>query len=172
MKRLVISALLLLALVAAGGADAAVPGVSVDVDPTSVKTELGQDFAFRSTITNRGSRPAVGLVAHLNILSLRPGLYVDPEDWSESRTRYLAPIPAGGSTTLTWTVTAVNSGTLGVYVAVFPSSGVGRPVTGPTLRADIAERKTIDASGIVPIALGVPALLGAVAVGIRLRRRR
>lgn len=172
MKWLVTLAVLAFALVAAGGATAAVPAVSVDVDPTLVKTELGRDFALRSTITNRGSRPAVGLVAHLNILSLRPGLYVDPEDWSESRTRYLAPIPAGGSTTLTWTVTAVNSGTLGVYVAVFPSSGVGRPVTGPTLRADIAERKTIDASGIVPIALGVPALLGAVAVGIRLRRRR
>ena len=172
MKWLVTLALLAFALFVAGGATAAVPAVSVDVDPTLVKTELGRDFSLRSTITNGGSRPAVGLVAHLNILSLRPGLYVDPEDWSESRTRYLAPIPAGGSTTLTWTVTAVNSGTLGVYVAVFPSSGVGRPVTGPTLRADIAERKTIDASGIVPIALGVPALLGAVAVGIRLRRRR
>jgi hypothetical protein len=172
MTRLPTAVLLVLALVGAGAAEAAVPAVSVDVEPTRVRTELGQDFSFRSTIRNEGSSPAVGLVAHLNILSLRPGLYVDPEDWSESRTRYLAPIPAGGSRTITWTVTAVNSGTLGVYVAVFPSSGAGRPITGPTLRADIAERETIDSNGIIPLALGVPALLGALAVGVRLRRRR
>jgi hypothetical protein len=172
MRWLLSSALLVLALLAAGGAQAAVPSITVDVEPTLVKTKLGENFSLRSTITNNRPRPAVGLVAHLNILSLRPGLYVDPEDWSESRTRYLAPIPAGGATTITWTVKAVNSGTLGVYVAVFPSTGSGRPITGPTLRADIAERQTIDAGGIVPLALGVPALLGALAVGIRLRRRR
>jgi hypothetical protein len=164
--------LLVLALVDAGAAQAAVPALSVGVEPTTIRTELGEDFSLRSTIRNQGSSPAVGLVAHLNILSLRPGLYVDPEDWSESRTRYLAPIHAGGSRTITWTVTAVNSGTLGVYVAVFPSSGAGRPITGPTLRADIAERQTIDSSGIIPLALGVPALLGVLAVGVRLRRRR
>lgn len=172
MRRLVSSALLAVVLVGAGRAEAAVPAVSVEVEPTEITTELGQDFSVRSTIRNEGSSPAVRLVAHLNVLSLRPGLYVDPEDWSESRTRYLAPIPAGGSTTLTWTVTAVNSGSLGVYVAVFPSSGAGRPVTGPTVRADVAERETIDAGGIVPLALGLPALLGALAVGVRLRRRR
>ena len=172
MRRLVASAMLLFVLVGAGSAQAAVPDVSVEVEPTSLKTELGQDFSFRSTITNRGSSPAVGLVAHLNVLSLRPGLYVDPEDWSEERTRYLAPIPAGGSTTITWNITAVNSGILGVYVAVFPATGAGRPITGPTVRADIAACETIDAGGIVPIALGVPALLAALAVGVRLRRRR
>jgi hypothetical protein len=171
MTRLATSVLLVLALVGAGEAQAAVPAFSVDVEPTKIRTEPGEALSLRSTIRNQGSRPAVNLVAHLNILSLRPGLYVDPEDWSESRTRYLAPIPAGGSRTITWTVTAVNSGALGVYVAVFPSSGAGAPITGPTLRADIAERRTIDSNGIIPLALGVPALLGALAVGVRLRRR-
>lgn len=165
-------AALAVALVAAAGAEAAVPAVSVKVDRTAISTKLGQDFSFRSTITNRSGSPATRLVAHLNVLSLRPGLYVDPEDWSEERTRYLAPIPAGGSTTLTWTVTAVNSGSLGVYVAVFPASGAGRPITGPTVRVDIAERKTIDASGIVPLGLGVPAVVAALVVGLSLRRRR
>jgi Flp pilus assembly secretin CpaC len=172
MRRIVCLAALAAALVVPTGAAAAVPALSVEVEPTTVTTKPGQSFSLESTITNSGSSAAIGLVAHLNILSLRPGVYVDPEDWSEDRTRYLGPIPAGGSTTLTWTVKAVNSGSIGVYVAVFPSSGVGRPVTGPTLRASIAERKTLNAEGIVPLALGVPALLGALAVGVRLRRRR
>ena len=172
MRRLVVVAVVIAAFVVAAPAQAAVPDLSVAVDRTKISTTLGKDFVFRSTITNRGSSPTSRLVAHLNILSLRPGVYVDPEDWSENRTRYLAPLPAGGSTTLSWTVTAVNPGSLGVYVAVFPSSGAGRPATGPTLRAQIAERKTIDSGDVVPVAIGVPALLGALALGIRIRRRR
>lgn len=172
MRRAVCFAVVAVAFLVPARVEAAMPSVSVDVEPTAVATKPGQSFSLRSAITNRGASPASGLVAHLNILSLRPGVYVDPEDWSEDRTRYLNTIPAGGSTTLTWKVKAVNSGSIGVYVAVFPSSGAGRPVTGPTLRAAIAERKTIDAEGIVPLALGVPALLGALAVGVRLRRRR
>jgi hypothetical protein len=171
-RRCLLAAALVVAFAAAGSAQAAVPNLSVEVDRTAISTTLGKDFIVRSTITNRGSSPTSDLVAHLNILSLRPGVYVDPEDWSENRTRYLAPIPAGGSTTLSWTVTAVNPGSIGVYVAVFPSSGAGRPVTGPTVRAAIAERKTIDSGDVVPVAIGVPALLGALALGIRIRRRR
>lgn len=172
MKRGLLATVLFVTFAVAGPAQAAVPNLAVEVDRTAISTTLGKDFTFRSTISNRGSSPTGPLVAHLNILSLRSGVYVDPEDWSDSRTRYLAPIPAGGSTTLTWTVTAVNPGSLGVYVAVFPASGEGRPATGPTVRAAIAERKTIDSGDVVPVALGVPALLGALAVGIRLGRRR
>jgi len=165
-------AALVAAVLVAGPAEGAMPDLSVEVDRTTISTTLGSDFSFRSTITNRGSSPTGRLVAHLNVLSLRPGVYVDPEDWSENRTRYLAPIPAGGSTTVPWSVTAVSPGSLGVYVAVFPASGAGHPVTGPTLRADIAERKTIDSGDVVPVAIGVPALLGVLAVGIRISRRR
>jgi hypothetical protein len=170
--RRAVCAVALVAMLAAPSAGAAVPALSVDVNRTSVETTLGQDFSFASTITNRGSAPTSSLVAHLNVLSLRPGLYVDPEDWSENRTRYLGPLGPRESKTIRWTVTAVNAGSLGVYVAVFPSSGEGKPVTGPTVRASIAERKTIDSGDIVPVAIGVPVLLSALAVGIRFRRRR
>jgi ABC-type taurine transport system ATPase subunit len=66
---------------------AARASVSVTVDRTGVATGLGKRFAFRSTVVNAGPGEARGLVAHLNVASLRPGVYVDPEDWSTSRTR-------------------------------------------------------------------------------------
>lgn len=163
---------LVAALVAPAVANAAVPPISVDVDRTTIRTDLGQTFSVRSTIRNEGSAPANGLVAHLSVLSLRPGVYVDPEDWSTTRTRYLPPVPAGGSTTLTWRVTAVHSGSIGVYVAVLPSSGAGRPITAPTVRAEIAARKTVDAGGVVPIALSVPAVVVVLIVALAVRRRR
>jgi hypothetical protein len=157
---------------AAQPADASVP-VSVTVDRARVSTDLGQKFVFRSTIRNRDSTAASGLIAHLNVLSLRDGVYVDPEDWSSQRTRYLDVIAPGGSTTTTWRMQAVNAGSFGVYVAVLHESGRGRPpVTGPSIRLAVAERKTLNSGGILPLALGVPGLIGLLTLSFRLRRRR
>lgn len=163
------------ALLLAAGAQAAdqTPRVSVATDREQISTKLGAKFAFETTITNRSSRAASGLIAHLNVLSLRDGVYVDPEDWSSHRTVYLDTIPAGGSVTNTWRMQAVNDGSFGIYVAVLPSSGVLRaPTTGPTVHLAVEERKTLNAGGILPLALGIPALLGLLTLALRVRRGR
>jgi hypothetical protein len=152
---------------------AAAPGpLRVSVDRSRVSTRLGHSFVFRTTIANRGDAAAVGRIAHLNVLSLRPGVYVDPEDWSSHRTRYLAPIPPHGSTTVTWRVKAVNAGSIGVYVAVVPATGSPvRPATGPMLHVSIAHRRSLNSGGIAPLALGVPLVLVCLLVVVRVRRR-
>jgi len=152
---------------AAGGDD-----VSVSVDRATIQTGLGKKFVFRSTVRNEGSAPVSGLIAHLNILSLRAGTYVDPEDWSSNRTRYLGAIPPGGSVVTTWQLQAVNDGSFGVYVAVLPDSGVAvAPTTTPTIRLGVTSRRTLNPSGMVPVALGIPALLAVLALAVRIRRR-
>jgi len=153
-------------------AAAAAGNLTVANDRTAITTKLGHKFVFHSRIENRGSAAAAGLVAHLNVLDLSGHTYVDPEDWSSNRTRYLAPIPARGSTTLTWRLNAVNAGTIGVYVAVLPRSGAPvPPTTGPTVRVQIQDRRSLNAGGILPLALGIPGGLGLLAFGVRLRRR-
>ena len=150
------------------------PGrLSVTLDRTSIATDLGSKFAFTSTIANHGSAPASGLIAHLNVLSVHGDVYVDPEDWSSSRTHYLDTLAPGGSTTIRWRMQAVNSGEFAVYVAVLRSTGSAHsPTAGPTLRLAVAERETLDSGGVLPLALGIPALLGLLALGLRLRRKR
>jgi hypothetical protein len=178
MRRRVLAAALValgIGLLTAGGATAADPlgPVSVAVDRTQISTTLGHAFTFTSTIRNAGPTPKPGLIAHLNILSLGVGTYVDPEDWSTHRTRYLAPIPAGGSATLTWPMKAVNGGRFAVYVAVLSQSGAARPpTTGPEIRLAVAERRTLNSGGILPLALGMPALLALLWLAFRLRRAR
>ncbi len=168
---LVLVILLLAAAPVAPAAQAA--GLAVSNDRTAIATKLGHKFVFRSTIRNNGAGPARGLVAHLNVVDLSGHTYVDPEDWSSHRTRYLATIPAGDSTAVSWPMNAVNSGTIGVYVAVLPRSGAPvRPITGPTLRVRIQDRKTLNSGGILPLALGLPALVGLLALYVRLRRPR
>jgi len=166
-------AALALALAAGAHAAASPAGFSATVDRTTISTELGRTFVFRSTIANEGTQAADGLIVHLNIVSLRADVYVDPEDWSTHRTRYLGPLAAGGSKTITWRIKAVNSGAFAVYVAVLPRRGDERtPVTAPAVAVAVAGRKTLNAGGILSVALGVPAILGLLAVGLKLRRRR
>jgi hypothetical protein len=163
---------LFVALALAAPALSASSRIAVTVDRTAISTSLGHKFSLRSQIANNGGRAAGGLIAHLNVLSLRPDVYLDPEDWSSHRTRYLPVIPAGGSVTIDWPMQAVNAGSIGVFVAVLPRQAEpAPPATGPTVHVSIARRKTLNSGGILPFALAIPALLTALTVGLRRRRR-
>jgi hypothetical protein len=175
-RRLAATALLIAAALAgASPAAAATPAtnqLSATVDRARIATQLGRSFEFRSTITNSAATPASGLVAQLSVLSLRSDPYVDPEDWSSRRVVFLDPIPAGGSKTLRWRMTAVNAGTFGVYVTVLSTEPADAPARNtPTIDLRVAERRTLDAAGIVPLAFAVPALLAGLAIVLRVRRR-
>jgi hypothetical protein len=145
---------------------------TVELDRTHVSTRIGQHFTFATTIRNTGDQPARDLVAHLNVLSSDPGVYVDPEDWSAQRTRYLPPLPGHGSTRITWKVQAVNSGHLTIYVTALPRYGGGAISVSEPLRLEVAARRTLNSGGVLPLALGIPALLAGGAAAMRLRRPR
>ena len=167
MRRLLLT--LLLALGLAAPAQAA---ISITNDRNAITVKLGHKFAFHSRIENQGARTASGLVAHLNVVDLTGHTYVDPEDWSSHRTRYLQPIPAGAARTVTWPMNAVNAGTIGLYVAVLPRSGAPvRPATSPTVRLRVEDRRTLNSGGILPLALGIPGALGLLALAVRVSRR-
>jgi hypothetical protein len=169
-RRCVLLALLATAFALVPTASAA--EVVVRIDRNHVSTSLGRSFSFATTVANHGTSPTGTLVAHLNVLSLKPGVYVDPEDWSSNRTQYLDSIPPGGSKTVRWRVKAVNGGSLAAYVTVVPQSGAGTPATTHALRFDVASRTTLNSGGILPIALGIPAGIALLALGVRVQRRR
>jgi hypothetical protein len=162
-----------LAILAALAPSLAGAAVTVSPSRTQVSTSIGRDFRFSTRVGNTASSATKPLVAHLNVLSLRPGVYVDPEDWSSRRTVFIGSIPARGSRSIDWKVKAVNSGDIGIYVAVLPQSGEpAPPATSPTIHVRIAQRRTLNSGGILPLAAGIPAALAAMAVGVRLSRKR
>ena len=148
------------------------PGVVIEITPPSVSTRVGDHFSFTTTVRNDGAEPLDHLVAHLNILSLDPSVYVDPEDWSSTRTRYLPVLPPGHTTTISWSVQSVNTGHFLLYVAVASQAGSDAVAASPVLRATIASRRTLNPAGILPVALAVPAVLLALWGVQSMRRRR
>jgi hypothetical protein len=149
--------------------------VRVSVTPTRVSTRLGDSFQVKASVASRVPAPRSGLIAHLNIVSVTRGVYVDPEDWSAERTRYLARVGPGKPATASWKVKAVSAGDFEIYVVVLsgsadPSAALG-PTVSPALHAHIAEHRTLNSGGVLPLALGVPAALGVLALALRRRRR-
>jgi hypothetical protein len=168
-RRLVLVLLLGGALLAPS-ADAATT-LTVRLDRATVSTKIGEKFHFTTTVRNLESEPVPGVVAHLNIVSLDPSVYVDPEDWSSHRTRYLGTLPAGGSRRVDWGVQAVNSGRFVVYVAVVDRNGAGSVTASNPLVATVAQKRRLNSGGVVPLALGIPGLLALGFVLMRRRRR-
>jgi hypothetical protein len=174
-RRRIVAVLSALSAAAALAASLASPAgasrFSVSVSRAQITTDLGDRFTFSSTVVNHGRTAARGLIAHLNVVGLEPSVYVDPEDWSSHRTIYLDALPPGGSTTITWRLQAVSAGAVDVYVAVLPRRSIARsPTTGPAVRVAVADKRTLNSGGILPLALGVPALLGLLALAVRFRR--
>lgn len=164
------------------GAFAAAPprpsanAIRVSLDRPSVATRLGASFGLSSTITNTGRRPLSGLVAHLNVVALSHGVYVDPEDWSPQRTKNVPALAPGKSARIRWTINAVNGGRLAVYVVAVPRAAPRTAASGlaigPPMELRVAERRTINSSGVLFLALGMPGLLGLGTVGMRIGRQR
>jgi hypothetical protein len=146
--------------------------VSVSISRTSVRVQVGQRLGFTTRVRNDGSRPLTGLVAHLNVVSLRPDVYVDPEDWSTQRTQYLRPVAPHTATNLHWTVQAVNPGDIELYVAVTSRHGTEHVVTSHAFRVLATARRILDPAGALPIVVGVPAALALLITGVRIRRQR
>ena len=186
MRILVVCVVVLAALtsVPAALAGGSLPGASapreaaveVSLSRAQVATRLGESFDFSSRITNDGSKPLSGLVAHLNVVGLNKDIYVDPEDWSEERTKDVPGLGPGETATVSWSVKAVTGGKAAIYVVVLPrespASARQNLAVSPALRVDIAERRTLNSGGVLPLALGVPAVIGLATIVVRRRRRR
>jgi hypothetical protein len=166
------------ALAAAAAAPAgAGAAVTIAVDRDRVATTLGGGFTFTSTITNTGRAPLTGLVAHMNIASLREsGAYVDPEDWSPQRTQYVEPLPPGQSATLSWRVNAILDGDFMVYMVAIPAptdkESTSQPVASSGIHLTVTPYTKLNPGGVLPYAIGGPLVLGVLISVVYRRRRR
>jgi hypothetical protein len=147
------------------------PAVTVELDTDRADAGPGERLSFVSTVRNTGDHEVTGLVAHLNILTTDPDVYVDPEDWSPRRTQYLDVLAPGDTADLSWNVQAVTSGPLILFVSVTSLDGDQVVSSGP-LRMTVHGQRVVDSTRVLPLVMWTPAavlvLLGATLV----RRRR
>lgn len=167
---LLVTALLACGLPWAAGAPAGLTATSAQ---SRLTTSVGRHLDYRVSIVNGGSSATGQLLAHLDIASVTGSAYVDPEDWSAERSQFLPALAPGAATEVTWDVQAVSPGTFALYVVVLPAgasaSAGGQLVVSTPTRVEVAERRTLNAGGALPVAVAVPVLLGLLALAVRTR---
>lgn len=146
-------------------------GVSVALDRDRADAGPGDKIEFVSTVTNDGDASRSDLIAHLNVLTTDPSVYVDPEDWSPRRTQYLDELAPGESVDVSWDVQAVTSGPLILFVSVTTPDGDEVTSSGP-LHLRIGGQRNVNSAGVLPMALYMPAGVLFLLGGTFLRRRR
>ena len=146
--------------------------ITVATHPVAVSAQLGTSFTFETTVANEASASSDELIAHLEILSLEPGVYVDPEDWSEGRTRYLGRLPTGGSRVVRWRIKPIAAGTFAALVTVLPRHAGTAPVAGMPVRFAVQGQGALDAGPVLALAIAIPVLLAVLLVVVWVRRRR
>ncbi|HJY43003.1 MAG TPA: hypothetical protein VJ301_00150 [Propionibacteriaceae bacterium] len=149
--------------------------VQVVAHPARVETVLGGRFMITTEVTNTGAAPTGEILAHLNVASIEGTVYVDPEDWSPSRSQHLSLDP-GESRKLSWELQAVNSGHFAAYVVVVPFgttvAGNEELLISQLVNVAVASRSTLTAQGALPVVLSIPLLLGLAAAGVFFGARR
>jgi hypothetical protein len=144
-------------------------GMEIALDQAQVTTSVGRMLTLASRIMNHGSVPSAPMLAHVNVASVDGG-YVDLEDWSAEVTQRVEALQPGQDVTLTWDLQAVNAGSFHVYVVLLPNSG--RLVPSRSTRVDVGQKRSLNAGGVLPVAIAVPLIIGIGAAAIRYRVRR
>jgi hypothetical protein len=145
--------------------------ITVTVEPTTIDLALGESRGVSVTVTNASDLASVPLVVHLDITNPDSTSSVDPEDWTSELTQPVGVVGAGSSVTVGWNLQPISPGTFTAFVVALPRDG-SDVVASDVVRIQVADRRSLDPGGILPVAIGAPAVVGGLLlVQIRIARR-
>jgi hypothetical protein len=157
---------------AAAAAAMAHPSLQVDLAPdpgNPAKPKMGDRILYRSTIRNAGNAPVQGVVAWLGFVQVDPGQEqpVDLEDWSAHKAVTVPSLAPGQTVSTEWPMRLIAAGHYRVVVSAAAGDGALSP--SPFVDVAVLQKPVVESGRVLPVALGVPALLAG---GLLLRRRR
>jgi ABC-2 type transport system permease protein len=151
--------------------------LQISIDRRYEVTKTGDEFDFKTIVKNNDPRRQSGpLVVAMNIINLGSGQPVDPEDWSPERTQAVSSLEPGQTSELTWTIESILKGDYLAYMVVSPkpvgSTSTSQPVASSAIHLTVKPHTRLNPGGILPLAIGTPAALTVVWLGLRAARRR
>jgi hypothetical protein len=131
-------------------------------NPTTPR--MGDRLAFHSVIRNTGAQSVNGLIAWISLLRIDPGNEqpVDLEDWSAQKALTVDELAPGVTLTANWPMRLINAGTYRVVVSTVTRDAQGI-ITSPALDFSVAPKPVVESRRVLPVALGIPFLLGLAA---------
>ena len=160
----------LLLLPVAGAAAQISDDVSLSVTPAVTEVVLGESFDVTIEVTNNGTERTPPLVIHIDITDPASASSVDPEDWTSTLTQIFGVVEPDQTGTVTWTLQPISPGAYSVY-AVALSPGVDNSAISNIATVRVADQRSLNPGGILPVAIAAPTVIGAL-LAYRTRRYR
>ncbi len=158
--------------VTAPGAFAA--GIHVDLRSSATNPttpQMGDNLTFHSTIRNDGATTVDGVIAWLSLVQIDPGHEqpVDLEDWSAHKAVTAVSLAPAQALETDWPMRLIQAGTYRVVISVVTRDGSGLAAS-PFVDFGVRQKPVVQSQRVLPVALGIPLLLGALLVWRQVRR--
>jgi len=168
-------AAMLLALAVALASGAALAGdLSVVLTPAAdnpTAPQMGDNISFHSVIHNDGAAPIDGLIAWISLVQTDKGMEqpVDLEDWSAHKAITEASFAPGQTIETDWPVRLIQAGNYRVVVSAVSRDGSALTAS-PFADFTVLQKPVVESQRVLPVALGVPFLIGLAMIWRRPRR--
>ena len=157
----------------------AVPGNSgaplkLETSRAGLSGTAGQYVKLPAKVTNTSNAPVKDVVAYVSLVDVTRGQQapVDLEDWSAHRAVTVPTLAPGQSKDVGWSLRLVKGGDYVVYANAI-AGGSTRASVGQEVPLSVTAQKNLNPGGVLPVAIGVPIVAGAVLLGpVALRQRR
>lgn len=165
------------ALAQSGPVQAEAPALEIAIDTDYKVVKNGDQVIFSTIVTNNGSETSPDLILAMNIINLDgDGDPVDPEDWSPQRTQAIEPLPPGEFALHLWQVNTILEGDYMVYMVLVPApdgpQATSHPLTSSGVHITVERFIRTNPGGVLPYAVGIPAVLMLGAALTLWRQRR
>lgn len=152
---------LITGVAAATGSARIADTISVVVDPAEQAVVLGESMDLRITVTNDGAEASPPLVVHIDITDPTDSASVDPEDWSPTLSKTIGVVGPSETATVDWTIQPISAGQFSLY-AVALAPGADTVASSNILAVAVDDQRSLNPGGILPVAIAVPAMVGAL----------
>ncbi|MCK7549665.1 hypothetical protein ACFQGA_15025 [Marinobacter koreensis] len=124
---------------------------------------MGDWMHFDSVITNSGQQPIEGLVAWISLVEVTPGKEqpMDLEDWSAHKAVTGTTLQPGATLNTQWPMRLIQNGDYRVVISTTDRNNK-TVFTSPTLQFHVTQKPVVESTRILPVALGIPLLIGGL----------
>lgn len=146
----------------------------LDGPKTTLSGKAGQYVKLMARVTNTSNGTIKDVVAYVSLVDVTRGQQapVDLEDWSAHRAVTVPTLAPGQSKDVGWSLRLVKGGDYVVYANAI-AGGSTRASVGQEVPLSVTAQKNLNPGGVLPVAIGVPIVAGAVLLGpVALRQRR
>lgn len=133
--------------------------------------QMGDTLSFHTVIRNVGNASVEGLIAWPSLVQVDEGSEqpVDLEDWSAHKAVTAVTLDPGGTVETDWPMRLIQAGRYRIVVSAASRSGA-ELTASPFADFTVRQKPVVESQRVLPVALGIPLLLGAAMVWRRRRR--